>query len=139
MGMKVFITGAGGYLGSVLAAQLAGLPEIDSITGAINKTMPQFPLPDKVNFIKMDVRSPKITELMSGHDCVIHSAFIVQWLAKMPAAVRDDINLNGTRNVAHAAVKNRVRRFLQASSLAAYDLNQLKGKQDLDEDWPIGK
>ena len=127
MGIKVFITGAGGYLGSVLATQLASMPEIDGITGVVNNTLPPSPLPDKVNLIKMDIRSPEIADAMSGHDFVIHSAFIVQWSANMPAAVRDDINFNGTRNVAQAAIKNKVRGFLHASSVAAYDPIQVQG------------
>ncbi len=139
MGLKVFITGAGGYLGSVLMNHLAGMPEIDVITGIVNNTLPPLPIPDKANLIKMDVRSPELADAMSGHDFVIHTAFIVQWLAKMPAAVRDDINFNGTRNVAQAAVKNRVRGFLYASSVAAYDPILAHGKENLGEDCPIGK
>jgi nucleoside-diphosphate-sugar epimerase len=139
MGIKVFITGAGGYLGSVLATQLAGIPEVDSVTGVVNNTLPPSPLPDKVNLIKMDIRSPELVDAMSGHDFVIHSAFIVQWLANMPAAVRDDINFNGTRNVAKAAIKNKVRSFIHASSVAAYDPIQAQGKENLGEDCLIGK
>jgi nucleoside-diphosphate-sugar epimerase len=139
MGIKVFITGAGGYLGRVLATQLSGMPEIESITGAVNNTLPPSSLPDKVNLIKMDIRSPELADAMSGHDFAIHSAFIVQWLANMPAAVRDDINFNGTRNVAQAAVKNKVRGFLHASSVAAYDPIQAQGKENLGEDCPLGK
>lgn len=56
----------------------------------------------------------------------------------MPAKVRDDINLNGTRNVAQAAIESRVRCFIQASSLAAYDPALAKGRSDLTEDFPIG-
>lgn len=139
MGIKVFITGAGGYLGSVLATQLASMPEIDGITGVVNNTLPPSPLPDKVNLIKMDIRSPEIADAMSGHDFVIHSAFIVQWSANMPAAVRDDINFNGTRNVAQAAIKNKVRGFIHASSVAAYDPIQVQGKENLGEDCSLGK
>lgn len=139
MGIKVFITGAGGYLGSVLATQLASMPDIDSITGIVNNTMPRSPLPDKVNLVKMDIRSPEIADAMSGHDFVIHSAFIVQWSAKMPAAVRDDINFNGTRNVAQAAIKNKVRGFIHASSISAYDFIQAQGKENLSEECPLGK
>jgi UDP-glucose 4-epimerase len=57
----------------------------------------------------------------------------------MPATVRDDINFNGTRNVAQAAIKNKVRGFIQASSLAAYDPSQAEGKESLSEECPIGK
>ena len=48
MGIKVFITGAGGYLGSVLATQLASMPDIDAIIGSVNHTSPRDPLLDKV-------------------------------------------------------------------------------------------
>ncbi|MEI6047323.1 MAG: NAD(P)-dependent oxidoreductase [Bacteroidota bacterium] len=137
--MKVFITGAGGYLGSVLAAQLAKMPDIDSITGTVNNTLPRFPLPDKVNLIKMDIRSPEMADAMSGHDFVIHSAFLVHWSAKMPASVRDDINFNGTRNVAQAAVKNKVRGFIHASSISPYDFSKAQGKENLSEELPLGK
>ena len=139
MGIKAFITGAGGYLGSVLATQLASMPEISAITGIVNHTLPRDPLPDKVKLVKMDIRSPEVADAMSGHDFVIHSAFIVQWSANMPAAVRDDINFNGTRNVAQAAIKNKVRGFLHASSVAAYDPIQAHGKENLGEDCLIGK
>ena len=137
MGLKVFISGAGGYLGSVLASQLASMPEIDNITGIDTASRPSA-LPEKVKFITMDIRSPELADAMSGHDLVIHTAGIVQWRAEMPEEVRDDINLNGTRNIAQAAVKNRVRGFLQASSVTAYDHTQVQGKEDLSEDTPIG-
>lgn len=138
MGAKVLITGAGGYLGSVLAAELASLEEVDCITGIVHNTLPPTPLPSKVDLVKMDIRSPKLAEVMAGHDYVIHSAFVVQWPSKMPATVRDDINFNGTRNVAQAAIKNHARGFLHASSIAAYDPNQVQGKEDLNEDCPVG-
>ena len=138
MGIRVFITGAGGYLGGVLAAHLAGLPDIEGVTG-IDNLLPPSPWPDKVSLIKMDVRSPEMADVMSGHDFIIHTAFIVQWSANMPAVVRDDINLNGTRNVAQAAVRNRIRGFLYASSVAAYDPIQVHGKENLGEDCPLGK
>lgn len=138
MSMRVLLTGAGGYLGGVLAARLASMPEIDSITGT-DITLPPAPLPDKVNFTRMDIRSPELADAMSGHDFVIHCGFIVQWSAKMPAAVRDDVNFNGTRNVAQAALKNRVRGFLYASSVAAYDPIQAEGTENMGEDFPIGK
>ena len=138
MSKNVFLTGAGGYLGSVLAAHLASMPEIEHITG-IDVTLPPSPYPDKVRLVKMDTRSPELAEAMSGHDIVIHCASIVQWLAKMPAAVRDDINFNGTRNVALAAVKNQVSGFLHASSVAAYDPARADGSLNIGEDFPIGK
>src|SRR5918911_1389437 len=105
--MQVFLTGVSGYLGGVLAEHLARVPEIESITG-IDIIAPKTPLPSKVNFVQMDIRSPDLVQAMAGHDIVVHTAFVVLWLAKMPKAVRDDINLNSTRNVAQAALANNV-------------------------------
>lgn len=139
MGIKVFITGVSGYLGSVLTGYLASLPEIDGITGVINKNTPPSPLPPKVKLIKMDIRSPELVDAMAGHDFVAHSAFVVLWPATMPAAVRDDINFNGTRNVAQAAIKNHLRGFIYASSLAAYDQVYALEKENISEEYPIGK
>ena len=52
--MRIFITGISGYLGSLLAFRLSELPEVDCITG-IDITSPIDKLPEKVNFIRMDV------------------------------------------------------------------------------------
>jgi len=136
--MRVFLTGASGYLGSLLAERLAELPEVESITGIALKA-PVAPLPSKVKFLRMDMRSPDLPAIMSGHDVVVHTACIVLWPAKMPVKERDDINLNGVRNVARAALAAKVRRFIHTSSLAAYDPNLVCGKSNVTEDFPIGK
>ncbi len=139
MGIRLVITGAGGYLGSVLTARLVTLPEVTAVTGMVNRSRPAMPLPDNVRLVELDVRSPELADAMAGHDVVIHSAFIVQWLKRMPAAVRDEINLGGTRNVAHAAVKNRVERLLYASSCAVYDPRYADGKENVSEEAPLNQ
>lgn len=139
MGIRLFITGAGGYLGGVLAAGLATLPGVTGVTGMVNRSRPAMPLPDNVKLIELDVRSPELADAMAGHDVVIHSAFVVQWLKRMPAAVRDEINLGGTRNVAQAAVKNRAARLLYASSCAVYDPRAVHGKENVSEEAPLNQ
>ena len=136
--MRIFLTGASGYLGKLLAERMAAQPEVESITG-IGLTPPSSALPGKVKFLQMDMRSPDLTAVMAGHDVVVHTACIVLWPYKMSAQERDDINLNGVRNVAKAALANRVRRFVHTSSLAAYDPILGRGKTDVTEDFPIGK
>lgn len=137
MGMRVFLTGASGYLGGVLATHLDRLPEVTHITGVGLNTL-EGPLPAKVRFHRMDVRAPELTQAMAGHDVVIHTACVVLWSARMPARVRDDINLNGTRNVARAALASGVRRFVHASSMAVYDPHRARGQSDITEDFPKG-
>jgi UDP-glucose 4-epimerase len=134
--MRVFLTGAGGYLGGVLARQIAQMPEVESITG-IGLTKPSAP-PAKMNFLRMDIRSPELASVMAGHDVIVHTACVVLWPAKMPANERDDINLNGTRNVAQAALASKVSRFVHASSMAVYDPILARGKTDVTEDFPKG-
>jgi len=136
MGLRIFLTGVSGYLGSVLAERFAREPETEGITG-IDLATPTTPLPPKVEFVKMDIRSPGLTAAMAGHEVVVHTAFIVKWMAKMPATVRDDLNLNGARNVARAAAANKVRRFIHASSMAAYDPYLVRGETGVTEDFPI--
>jgi UDP-glucose 4-epimerase len=137
MGKRIFLTGISGYLGSVLAEHFSKSPEIETITG-IDLAAPAGSLPPNVKFVKMDIRSPDLAAVMAGHDVVVHTAFIVQWLARMPAAVRDDINLNGIRNVAQAAVTNQVGRLIHTSSVAACDPHLVGGKMDVTEDIPVG-
>lgn len=136
--MQVFLTGVSGYLGRVLAEDLARVPEIESITG-IDVRVPQTRLPSKVKFVQMDMRSPDLVEAMAGHEVIVHTAFVVLWRARMSKAERDDINLNSMRNVAQAAVANNVQRFVHTSSVAAYDHGLTRGKQGIDEDFPVGK
>lgn len=135
--MRVFLTGVAGGLGRLLAEDLSLLPEVECVTG-IDVVEPANPLPRPVQFVKMDVRSPELLQAMAGHDTVIHTAFVVLWPARMPAAVRDDINLNGTRNVAEAAVANGLRRLIHASSTAAYDPFRMAHQTDVTEDFPRG-
>ncbi len=138
MKMRVFLTGVSGYLGSLLAEYFAKMPEIESITGTDLTTPPPF-LPSKVKFVQMDIRSPDLTAAMAGHDVVVHTACIVLWSAKMRPSERDDINLNGMRNVAQAALANKAQRFIHTSSMAAYDPLLARGKADILEDFPLGK
>ena len=135
--MRIFLTGIGGYLGDVLAERLARMAGVEGVTGV--DVSPPGSLPPGVEFLKMDIRSPEILSAMAGHEVVVHTAFIVSWSASMPEAVRDDINLNGTRNVARAAAANGVRRFVHASSNSAYEPYAIRGRGGITEDFPRGR
>lgn len=135
--MRIFLTGASGYLGSVLARHFDQMPEVEGITG-IGLGAPRNSVPAKLKFLRLDIRSPKLASLMAGHDVVVHTACVVFWKAGMSARERDDINLNGTRNVACAAVATGARRFLHASSMAVYHPFLARGQSQVREDFPLG-
>jgi nucleoside-diphosphate-sugar epimerase len=116
---------------------LANLPEVECITG-IDISAPKDPLPEKIQFQQMDIRSPELSNAVAGHDTIIHTAFIVLWPARIPESVRDDINLNGIRNVAQAAVNNQVQRFIHLSSVAAYDPIRVVNQTNVSENFPLG-
>jgi UDP-glucose 4-epimerase len=138
MKMRVFLTGASGYLGSLLAERIAAMPEVEGVTGMAS-AVPTAPLPAKVKFVRMDIRSPELAAAMAGHDAVVHTACVMLWSAKMPASERDDINHNGVRNVAQAALAHKARRFIHASSMAVYDPALARGKTGVAEDFPLGE
>ena len=136
--MRVFLTGVSGYLGGVLVEHLARLPEIETITG-VDSTAPKTPFASKVRFVRMDIRSPELMAAMAGHDVVIHTACVMLWSARMSARERDDINLNGVRHVAQAALASQAAKFIHASSMAAYDPALASGKTAVAEDFPLGQ
>ena len=136
--MRIFLTGVSGYFGGLLAETLARVSEVEGITG-IDVVEPATDLPAKVDFVRMDIRSPEVEAAMAGHEVVVHTAFIVLWFAKMAGKVRDDINLNGVQNVARAAAANEVQRFVHASSTAVYDPELVRGQSETDENSTLGK
>ncbi len=135
--MRIFLTGANGYLGTLLAEEFDRMPEVERVTGiGLRPARPN--LPAKLTFQHLDIRSPEIETAMAGHDVVVHTACVVLWPARMTAAHRDSVNYDGTRRVAEAARKNRVKRFLHASSMAVYDPDRARGQSDVREDFPLG-
>jgi nucleoside-diphosphate-sugar epimerase len=135
--MRIFLTGANGYLGSLLAERFDQLPEVESITG-IGLRPARSEQPAKLKFQHLDIRTPEIEKAMAGHDVVVHTACVVLWPAKMSARHRDSVNYDGMRQVAAAARRNGVKRFIHTSSMAAYDPARGRGQSDVTEDFPLG-
>ncbi|MEN8114236.1 MAG: NAD-dependent epimerase/dehydratase family protein, partial [Actinomycetota bacterium] len=78
MNRSVFVTGAAGYLGGLLVAELAANPgELESIVGT-DIRIPDEPI-DGVTFVEADVRDPGLVDLLTEHavDVVVHLAAIV--------------------------------------------------------------
>jgi hypothetical protein len=82
--MRVLLTGFSGYLGGVFSRHLSEMPEVDHVTG-IDIVGPVHPLPPRTEFAVMDIRSDRPDPLAAQHDVVVHTAFVLTWLASIAA------------------------------------------------------
>lgn len=114
---NVLITGVSGYIGTKIAEALAARPEVATIVG-IDIRKPS-KTPDKLKFVKQDVRDPAV-DLMNAHriDTVVHAAYVLTPIHD--TALMEDINVAGTRNILAAAARAGVQHLLYTSSTTAY-------------------
>ncbi|MBT3218802.1 MAG: NAD-dependent epimerase/dehydratase family protein [Proteobacteria bacterium] len=113
--MRIFVTGATGFVGRTLVDQLntAG----HRVTALV---LPEEETPNLNAEIRWgDITQPKTLQgLLHGHDAVVHLASAVGYGQNMGTAIT--LNVNGTRNVAEEALVSRVRRFIHMSSISVY-------------------
>jgi UDP-glucose 4-epimerase len=114
--MNIGITGVSGYLGGLLARSLVENDTVESVTG-IDLKEPSFKH-EKIKFVQCDVRDKSLDHALKGCDTVVHLTFIVQEIKDKKLTY--DINLNGTKNLLDACQKNKPRKLVIASSVAAY-------------------
>jgi UDP-glucose 4-epimerase len=117
-GSVVAVTGAAGYLGSVLLERMRDEMEIEKIV-AID-TAPARACTSSCAFHQMDIRDASLAALLKQErvTTLVHLAFVV-------TPIRDqnklyDININGTRNVIAAAAGAGVRKIIFCSSTSVY-------------------
>ncbi len=112
----IFVTGAGGYLGSQLVKALAGHAVV---AADVRECPPERRVPG-VRYVTVDVRDPDLAQHLQGIDIVVHLASIV---TPGPDSTREfeySVDVLGTRNVLEACVAAGVRRIIVSSSGAAY-------------------
>jgi len=122
---RIFITGAGGFIGTVLARQGTKRPDIDVV--ALARDASRIPH-DLKNFHWRisDMRSLTPSDLQ-GIDIVIHAAAKVH----DPSATAEDYvihNEQATRHLAECAVKAGIRRFIFISTIKVNGEYTLPGK-----------
>ncbi len=115
--MKVFLTGATGFVGSHVARELAGrgaelrllvrkTSRIDNLEGIVAET------------VIGDLREPEsLRPAVSGCDAVMHVAADYRLWVRDPQAMYA-ANVNGTRNLLQIAREQSVSRFVYTSSVA---------------------
>ena len=110
------ITGISGYIGKLLARKLTHEPGSKVIGIDLEAPADQA----NIKFFKSDIRDSTIADIFKSEnvDVVIHLAFYTA--PEGDAALAESINVGGTQNILQAAGSRGVRRFVLASSAAAY-------------------
>jgi len=117
----VLITGASGFLGSRIVEELLSKDsplQVEKIK--LLDIKPYQGKPDHiVEFTKGDIRNFLLVDQMcESVDIVIHSAAIIDWGTKSKEEVLA-INVEGTKNIIKACIKNGVKYLVYTSSLDA--------------------
>lgn len=123
--MRVLITGGAGFIGSQLGLFLVEKNhEVTPLDNLKFGYLYNFVNNKKLlnNFIKMDIRDPKLANVMKNIDVVFHIAAIIS----LPGCNDDpfeaySVNVAGTANVLESARRQRVKKIIFASTSALYE------------------
>jgi nucleoside-diphosphate-sugar epimerase len=135
-GLTVAVTGPTGTFGFGLMPLLQGDDRVTRIVGIARRPFN----PDGFGWTKMeyrrgDVRDPAtLRDAFSAADVVVHLAFLITGAA--PAEELRAVNVEGTLNAFRAAAAAGARRFVYASSVAAYGFHS-DNPVGMTEEWPV--
>jgi nucleoside-diphosphate-sugar epimerase len=134
--LTVAVTGPTGTFGFGLVPLLQADDRVTRVVGIARRPFdPAAHGWTKMEYRRGDVRDPDaLHEAFRGADVVVHLAFLV-----MGAASRESIgaiNIGGTLNAFRAAAAAGVRRFVYASSVAAYGFHS-DNPVGMTEEWPV--
>jgi UDP-glucose 4-epimerase len=122
MTKKVFITGITGLLGSTLAKYLHNqggytVIGVDNGIGGVEDNIPEY-----IEYYKVDILDTEMLKnLMEGVDTVFHAAALpYEGLSVFSPTVTATSIVSGTLSTAIAALHNKVRLFINCSSMARY-------------------
>lgn len=117
--MTTVVTGAGGFLGSVLVRELVARGRsVRAIIRSNAKALQEL----DIEIVAADIRdSSSIDRALAGAESVFHLASVISLSGDRSGSV-SATNIDGARNVAEAALKNGVKRFIHCSSIHVFDL-----------------
>ena len=135
-GLTVAVTGPTGTFGAGLVPLLQEDERVSRVIGMARRPFdPAERGWTKMEYRQGDVRDPDaLREAFAGADVVVHLAFLISGNASRET-IRA-INVDGTLNVFRAAAAAGARRFVYASSVAAYGFHA-DNPELIDEDWPV--
>lgn len=132
--MRILVTGGAGFIGSHLTDRLLAVGhDVRVLDNLSSGTRANLPAHARLNFIHGDIRDVgQVEQAVRGMDAIFHLAAV----ASVQASVDDPVathgaNFVGTLNLLEAARRQRVARFIYASSAAVYgDLADLPVRED---------
>jgi nucleoside-diphosphate-sugar epimerase len=135
-GLTVAVTGPTGTFGFGLIPLLEADPRVERIVGIARRPFdPSSHGWSKLDYRRGDVRDPDaLREAFAGADVVVHLAFMITGTASRQT-IRA-INVEGTVGAFSAAAAAQVKRFVYASSVAAYGFHA-DNPIGMTEDWPV--
>jgi UDP-glucose 4-epimerase len=119
----VLVTGAGGYIGRQLVAELAGERAwIGRLVALDVREIPQAERLAGVIYLEGDIRDEGLADVLRAHgiDTVVHLAAIVTPGPRSSRELEYSVDVLGTRNVLEACLAAGVRQLVVTSSGAAY-------------------
>ncbi len=133
--LTVAVTGPTGTFGFGLVPLLQADDRVASVVGIARRSFePATHGWTKMTYRRGDVRDAEaLEEAFRGADVVVHLAFLVVGGSR---EATQSINVEGTLNAYRAAVAAGARRFVYASSVAAYGFHA-DNPVPLTEDWPV--
>ena len=133
--LTVAVTGPTGTFGFCLMPLLQADERIARIVGIARRPFDASAHGwTKMTYRQGDVRDPAaLEEALRGAEVVVHLAFMIAGVASL-ATIRE-INVEGTLNAFRAAAAVGARRFVYASSVAAYGFHH-DNPVGMNEDWP---
>ena len=132
--MRIAITGASGYIGTVLTPLL--LSHGHTLKVLTRKTLPD-DIPEGIAFVYGNLLdNDSLQDLVKDADVVIHLAAMIS-VDDKPDEMLFRVNTSGTRLLVAAALQAGVKRFIHLSSVTAY--TQAPYDEPMDETRPPAK
>src|SRR5947209_9107991 len=134
--LTVAVTGPTGTFGFGLMPLLEDEPKVGKVIGIARRPFdPAEHGWTKLTYRQGDVRDPEALEqAFANADVVVHLAFMITGNAS--AETIRQINVEGTLNAYRAARAAKAKRFVYASSVAAYGFHR-DNPVGMAEDWPV--
>ncbi|MBX3651635.1 MAG: NAD-dependent epimerase/dehydratase family protein [Burkholderiales bacterium] len=127
--MRILVTGSSASLAHALLPRLCAEPAVAQVTG-VDLRGPHFAHP-KFRALRADFRDGQVGGLLSGHDALVHMAYVVL-RGHLRAEAMREINVDASLRLLQAAQAAGVKRIIHLSSAAVYGSGR-----DLDEHAPL--